>query len=46
VRIRVEHGGGLAGIPISNEMEAEDLPSVLMKIAKNHSGLKGIFSSN
>lgn len=32
--IRVERGGGLAGIPISNEMDSKDLPSALLHTAK------------
>jgi Emfourin len=34
VRIRVERSGGLAGIRISNEMDAKDLPSELIRAAK------------
>jgi len=34
VRIRVERSGGLAGIAISNEMDAKDLPSALIRTAK------------
>jgi Emfourin len=34
VRIRVERSGGLAGIPISNEMDEKDLPSALINTAK------------
>jgi hypothetical protein len=34
VRIRVERSGGLAGIPISNEMDEKDLPSALIRTAK------------
>jgi hypothetical protein len=34
VKIRVERSGGFAGIPISNEMDAKDLPSVLIRTAK------------
>jgi hypothetical protein len=34
VRIRVERSGGFAGIPISNEMDAKDLPTVLIRTAK------------
>lgn len=34
MRIRVERSGGLAGIPISNEMDEKDLPSALISTAK------------
>jgi hypothetical protein len=34
VIIRVERSGGLAGIPISNEMDEKDLPSALIRTAK------------
>ena len=34
VRIRVERSGGLAGIPISNEIDGKDLPSGLTRTAK------------
>lgn len=34
MRIRVERSGGLAGIAISNEMDAKDLPSALIRTAK------------
>jgi hypothetical protein len=34
MRIRVERGGGLAGIPISNEIDANDLPSALLDTAR------------
>jgi hypothetical protein len=34
VRIRVERSGGLAGMPISNEMDEKDLPSALIRTAK------------
>jgi hypothetical protein len=34
VRITVERSGGLAGIPISNEMDEKDLPSALISTAK------------
>lgn len=34
MRIRVERSGGLTGIPISNEMDAKDLPSGLIHTAK------------
>jgi hypothetical protein len=34
VRIRIERSGGLAGIPISNEMDEKDLPSALISTAK------------
>jgi hypothetical protein len=34
VRIRVERSGGFAGIQISNEMDAKDLPSELIRTAK------------
>jgi hypothetical protein len=34
VRIRIERSGGFAGIPISNEMDARDLPSALIRTAK------------
>ena len=34
MKIRVERSGGMAGIPISNEMDAKDLPSVLISTAK------------
>jgi hypothetical protein len=34
VRIRVERSGGLAGIAISNEMDAKDLPSQQLCTAK------------
>lgn len=34
MRIRVERSGGLAGIPISNEMDTNDLPSSLIHTAK------------
>jgi len=30
VRIRVERSGGFAGIPISNEIDAKDLPTALV----------------
>jgi hypothetical protein len=30
MRIRVERSGGLAGIPISNEIDAKDLPYTLV----------------
>lgn len=32
--IKVERTGGLAGIPVSNKMDAKDLPSTLMTAAK------------
>jgi hypothetical protein len=32
--IKVERTGGLAAIPISNEMDAKDLPSALISTAK------------
>lgn len=35
MRIKVERSGGLAAISISNEMDTEDLPSVLAATAKN-----------
>ena len=34
VIIKVERSGGFAGIPISNEMDAKDLPSTLISTAK------------
>jgi len=34
LRIRVERSGGLAGIPISNEMDEKDLPPALIRTAK------------
>ena len=34
MRIRVERSGGFAGIPISNEMDAKDLPSEQLRTAK------------
>jgi hypothetical protein len=34
MRIRVERSGGLAGIQISNEMDAKDLPSEQLHTAK------------
>jgi hypothetical protein len=34
MRIRVERSGGLAGIPVSNEMDAKDLPSAQLHTAK------------
>jgi Emfourin len=34
LKIRVERSGGLAGIPISNEMDEKDLPSALIRTAK------------
>lgn len=34
MRIRVERSGGLAGIPISTEMDAKDLPTPLVRTAK------------
>jgi len=34
VRITVERSGGLAGIRISKEMDAKDLPSALIRTAK------------
>lgn len=34
MRITVERSGGLAGIPISNEMDEKDLPSALISTAK------------
>jgi hypothetical protein len=34
VRITVERSGGLAGIPIYNEMDEKDLPSALISTAK------------
>jgi hypothetical protein len=34
VLIKVERSGGLAGIPISNVMDVNELPSKLMSIAK------------
>jgi hypothetical protein len=34
VKIKVERSGGLAGIPISNEMDIKDLPSALISTAK------------
>ena len=34
MKIRVERSGGMAGIPISNEMDAKDLPSALISTAK------------
>jgi hypothetical protein len=34
VKIRVVRSGGLAGIPISNEMDVKDLPSALISTAK------------
>ncbi|HEX7178316.1 MAG TPA: protealysin inhibitor emfourin [Nitrososphaeraceae archaeon] len=34
MRIRVERSGGLAGIPISNEIDEKDLPSTLIRTAK------------
>jgi len=34
MRIRVERSGGFAGIPISNEMDAKDLPSAQLRTAK------------
>ena len=34
MRIRVERSGGLAGIPISNEMDEKDLPPALIRTAK------------
>jgi Emfourin len=34
VIIKVERSGGLAGIPISKEIDAKDLPSRLMTTAK------------
>jgi hypothetical protein len=33
VKIRVERSGGMAGIPISNEMDAKDLPAPLRSTA-------------
>jgi hypothetical protein len=51
MRIRVERTGGLAGIQISNEIDANGLPSVLLQTARKimqdkkrfslKSGLKG-----
>jgi hypothetical protein len=35
VRIRIERSGGFAGIPITNEMDSKDLPSALVRAAKN-----------
>jgi emfourin len=35
VKIKVERSGGLAAIPISNEIDTKDLPSVLAATAKN-----------
>jgi emfourin len=32
--IRVEREGGIAGIPISNEMDSKDVPSDLLRAAK------------
>jgi hypothetical protein len=34
MRIRVERTGGLAGIPISNEIDASGLPSGLLQTAR------------
>jgi hypothetical protein len=34
VKIRVERSGGMAGIPISNEMDEKDLPSALISTAQ------------
>jgi hypothetical protein len=34
MRIRIERAGGLAGIPISNEIDANDLPSGLLQTAR------------
>jgi len=34
MRIRVERGGGLAGLQISNEINANDLPSRLLQTAR------------
>lgn len=34
MRIRVERTGGLAGIPISNEIDANGLPSGLLQTAR------------
>ena len=43
MRIRVERGGGFAGIQISNEIDSDDLPSALLHTAKkNHAEQKGI----
>ena len=34
MRIKVERSGGIAGIPISNEMETKDLPTDVLRTAK------------
>jgi len=34
MRITVERGGGLAGIQFSNDIDASDLPSALLRTAK------------
>ena len=34
MRIRIERTGGFAGIPISNEIDANDLPSGLLQTAR------------
>ena len=34
MKIRIERSGGFAGIPLSNEMDAKDLPSELIRTAK------------
>jgi hypothetical protein len=34
VKIRIERSGGLAGMSITNEMDAKDLPSTLLLTAK------------
>jgi hypothetical protein len=34
VRIKVERSGGLAGIQITNEIDAKDLPSTQLRTAK------------
>ena len=34
MKIRIERSGGFAGIPLSNGMDAKDLPSELIRTAK------------
>lgn len=34
MKIRVERGGGLAGIEVSNEIDSNDLPSTLLRTAR------------
>ncbi len=46
MRIKVERSGGLAGIPISNEMDEKDLPPAVIRTAKKVRDNKSVSSQS